>query len=223
MSKLHENSTLFSPDGGRSPGARPDRSSADRRSVFHDAAKCSMNFFVRGYSEKEVFTSFELGKLGAARDYVARIDEAKIAGIIRCHELVRAVGRLLQLAHEDGVYAAAGSAGGVDHSWLLVPHSSKTSVAGYSILDVYAVGRLPQVQLLHCGLTVPHHASFIPRGERSDVDKVMVLRLMQTMLPMYSKTRFPPRGKPSASVLVRWFPPVAHFQLPGRVSDEVRS
>jgi hypothetical protein len=153
---------------------------------------------VRGYSEKQVFTSFELDRLDRARDYVARVDESKISGVIRCHELVRAVGRLLQLAHEDGIYAAAGSEGGVDHSWLLVPHDS--GVAGHSILDVYSVGRLPQVQLLYCGLTVPHHVSFVPRGERSDIDDAMVWHLMQIMLPTCDLASFPP---------------VAHFELSG--------
>lgn len=58
---------------------------------------------------------------------------------IRCHELARALTQQLPGMHRlvDGRY------GQVDHSWIELPLGG----AGY-ILDVYAVGRLPQVQLL---------------------------------------------------------------------------
>lgn len=165
---------------------------------------------MKGYSEKEVFSEYELAKLDAARGYVERLDETKIQGTIRCHELTRAVGRVLGLAHEDGTYCPAGTEGGVDHSWLLTPHDKgKGKISGHSILDVYSVGRLPQVQLLFCGLTVPHHLGFLPRGEREDVDERMVLRLMQAMMPDYARFH----GKPPLTVLDAWFPRVDHFSL----------
>lgn len=164
---------------------------------------------MKGYSEREVFTELELGKLAAAISYVGRLDESKMEGVVRCHELARAVGRILRLAHEDGMYCPAGSEGGINHTWLLVPHEGKGKIAGHSILDVYSVGRLPQVELLHCGLTVPHHVCFMPRTERNDIDERMVLRLIQAMMPDYARFH----GKPPLTMLDQWFPRIDHFSL----------
>lgn len=132
---------------------------------------------MKSYSEKEVFTSAELDALARASRLVAKIDARDFESVIRCHELARAVGRLLDLRHEDGVYSANASDGGVDHSWLFVPNSW----GGCSILDVYAVGRLPQVQLVYCGVTVPHHRCFLARGERDDIDGQVVDKLVAAM------------------------------------------
>lgn len=60
---------------------------------------------------------------------------------IRCHEMARAAGRVLGLEVVDGV------CGAVQHSWLtLKAHQDETERE--FILDVYAVGRLPPVQLV---------------------------------------------------------------------------
>jgi len=138
---------------------------------------------MRSYSETKVFTPEELSLLERARAYVVRVDESAFDSPIRCHELARAVGKLLGLEHEDGVYSLMPEiGGGVDHSWLLVPREGKNGIrTGCSVLDVYAVGRLPQVQLVHCAYTVPHHRLFIKRGERDDIDTVTVQRLVQMM------------------------------------------
>jgi hypothetical protein len=132
---------------------------------------------MKGYSEKEIFTRAELDVLARASHLVAKIDVEDFETTIRCHELARAVGRLLGLRHEDGVYSANASDGGVDHSWLLVPNSW----GGCSILDVYAVGRLPQVQLVYCGVTVPHHQCFLARAERDDIDVEVMNKLAAVM------------------------------------------
>lgn len=132
---------------------------------------------MKGYSETEIFTPAELDVLARATRLVAKIDAGKFGSVIRCHELARAVGRLLDLRHEDGIYSANASDGGVDHSWLLVPNSW----GGVSILDVYAVGRLPQVQLVYCGVTVPHHRCFLPRAMREDIDAEVVSKLAAAM------------------------------------------
>lgn len=137
---------------------------------------------MNSYSETNVFTSEELGLLNRATAYVTRVDESAFEEPVRCHELVRAIGKLLELKHEDGVYSLHWEiGGGVDHSWLLVPQDFKRERVGCSILDVYAVGSLPQVQLLHCGTTVPHYRNFIRREARTDIDEVVVERLVQMM------------------------------------------
>lgn len=60
---------------------------------------------------------------------------------IRCHEMARAVGRILDLPVVDGV------CGAVQHSWLTIKAHQDPTEREF-ILDVYAVGRLPPVQLV---------------------------------------------------------------------------
>lgn len=138
---------------------------------------------MKSYSETNVFTPEELALFGRATAYVARVDESVFKEPVRCHELARAVGTLLGLEYEDGVYSCLPEiGGGVDHSWLLVPRKDRNNVCvGYSILDVYAVGSLPQAQMLCCGTTAPHHRNFIKREERTDIDEMIVKRLVQMM------------------------------------------
>lgn len=104
---------------------------------------------------------------------------------LRCHELARAVGRILGLEHEDGVY------GFVDHTWLWTaaldresPLVRETRIGFPNILDVYSVGQLPMVRLVECGhASLPHMGwSYRPRRPRKDVDDAMVDRLVRIML-----------------------------------------
>ena len=60
---------------------------------------------------------------------------------VRCHEVARAVGRILGLPVVDGV------CGAVQHSWLTIQAHRDPDERTF-ILDVYAVGRLPPVQLV---------------------------------------------------------------------------
>ena len=62
------------------------------------------------YSEREVFTAGERDLLRRAEACVARIPSRLSDS--RCHEVARAVGFYLGLAHQDGSY------GFVDHTWL---------------------------------------------------------------------------------------------------------
>lgn len=57
---------------------------------------------------------------------------------IRCHELARAVSFFLEVPFVDGKYGA------MEHSWL----EWYDRMRQRTILDVYAVGRLPMVQLI---------------------------------------------------------------------------
>lgn len=136
---------------------------------------------MKSYSEREVFEPHELTVLKRATELVANVDDEHFTFVIRCHELARAVGRILLLPHEDGKYTVLPERrGGVDHSWLLVARESRREAP--SILDVYAVGQLPMVQLCASALTVPHHRQFEPGRERDDIDDRRVLLLMRAML-----------------------------------------
>lgn len=96
------------------------------------------------YSHTEVFSQAEINLLAQA---IKLVDAVKEGGsVIRCHELARAVGRVLDLPVEDGYY------GFVDHSWCWtrpVDRRPPTPRIGWpNILDVYCVGQLPMVQLV---------------------------------------------------------------------------
>jgi len=104
---------------------------------------------------------------------------------VRCHELSRAVAHQLT-AIGTKAEVVDGSLWWADHSWILLPGQTDSA-----LLDVYAPGRVPQVQLLH-----DHHV--VTRGyergpARTDVrtDVVDVLcRLMEhasNMPPELSK------------------------------------
>ena len=83
--------------------------------------------------------------MGRANAFVHRIPNEVLAEL-RCHELARAVAHVLDLPVQDG------SHGLVDHSWLW----TGTRTAPGNILDVYCVGRLPMVQLVHADFKPGH-------------------------------------------------------------------
>jgi hypothetical protein len=75
--------------------------------------------------------------------------------VFRCHEIARAVGQVLKLPVQDGWYGA------IEHSWLWIPQEGPSSY-GFeydAILDVYAVGRLPMVQLVMSDRSAGHYAA----------------------------------------------------------------
>jgi|GEM_PF-2787853 len=97
------------------------------------------------YSERHIFTRRELDLLKQAQNLVANAPYLDGDGEpIRCHELARAVGRVLCLDYADGRY------GFVDHTWLWT-ESPGDSIPWKlpNVLDVYVPGSLPQVQLVH--------------------------------------------------------------------------
>jgi hypothetical protein len=97
-----------------------------------------------GVSGRGTFSAEERYLLKKATEMVRSVDEKAICRRfpafenIRCHELARAVGKLLRLRVVDGYVVETFGIG--DHSWLLTP-------AG-NILDVYSVAQLPMVQLV---------------------------------------------------------------------------
>lgn len=126
------------------------------------------------YSEVEVFKPWELELFKRAQGLVAKVPDSFTG--IRCHEIARAVGLILKLQVQDGKF------GRVEHSWLWV---SKWEWGTYppSILDVYAVGKLPQVQLIDVSaMSTPHLKNYYPEEIRGDVDWKIVRRLVTCMI-----------------------------------------
>jgi hypothetical protein len=101
---------------------------------------------------------------------------------LRCHELACAVAHRLGdeysgVAHNGSFVLVDGKYGPVDHSWI----EWKTAPSGYRrILDVYAVGRLPMVQLIDASTLLQHQGLPYVRSEKKrddfralDVERVL--------------------------------------------------
>lgn len=128
---------------------------------------------MRGYSYTHVFNVGEIGLRALAEKCVEAIPEDNESAL-RCHEIARAVGRVLGLDHQDGYYCA------VDHTWLIVPDLRLGG--GRCILDVYAVGRLPMVQLVEVQSPGLGHRALYEAGElRGDIRNETIDRLVFLM------------------------------------------
>jgi len=93
---------------------------------------------MQGYSAEYVFDPQHMHRWRRAGKLMEGLDE-KTDGLWRCHEIVRAVYMFMSLG--DIARVVDGKCGLVDHSWIELDRQT--------ILDVYTVGRLPVVQLLH--------------------------------------------------------------------------
>jgi hypothetical protein len=96
---------------------------------------------VKGYAETDVFNELDVKLMQDAAKVVEVLPDPGQSDLPwRCHEVTRAVAHLLggELAVVDGQYA------GAQHSWI----AFRGGDGDVRILDVYAVGRLPQVQLV---------------------------------------------------------------------------
>lgn len=125
------------------------------------------------YNEDNTFMPWAVDAFKQAQRIVVAIPDQNLE--LRCHEVARVVRDVLRhprFGVVDGVYVGDGP--GVDHSWLVA--SGATRMARLAILDVYAVGRLPQVQLVagDMGLASMYRAG----PARSDIDDALVERLV---------------------------------------------
>lgn len=135
---------------------------------------------MRGYSAAEIFSEEERDLLRRATEMVYSLEESPS---LRCHELARAVGRVLKLQHQDGYY------GFVDHTWLwttrFVPNAlnAHTRLDFPNILDVYSVGSLPMVRLVDGKHTsLPHVGwAYRPGRPREDIDQDRVTDLYERL------------------------------------------
>lgn len=112
---------------------------------------------MESYSAQHIFTVEHLALMHAVQGTVDQFIEPE-PGFFRCHEIARAIHELFNHPGivTDGVYA------GVEHSWIhLYP--------AMTILDVYAVGRAPMVQLVDLGRPTLQRSLFTPGEPRFDI------------------------------------------------------
>lgn len=126
-----------------------------------------------GYAERQCLSSGAVEAYRRACALVERVDDHTATD---GHELARAVATRLTA---DGfvVEVVDGQLGSIDHTWILVPSRSRTEDT--ALLDVYAPGRIPQVQLLH-------DHPFVSRGyeqnlHRTDIRQSVVEELCRKM------------------------------------------
>lgn len=136
---------------------------------------------MKNYSERCVFPPALVRLHAFLCDVLERFDSSPY-GIgsdheLRCHELTRAIKRFLQNGdvpyHPPNITLFDGKYSVVDHSWLelLLQRGEFSSLY---ILDVYAVGQLPQVQLLDVAFSLPHRANYRAQARRDDIDMGVV-------------------------------------------------
>jgi len=119
------------------------------------------------YAERACFRESHLRLLSRVEAYVARVSNAW-GNELRCHELTRAV-HLVIYEHEHKLDVIDGHCGPVEHSWFRCSDGV--------ILDVYAPGRLPAVQLVDPLVATMYR----PGSLRSDVRQAIVDRLVAEM------------------------------------------
>lgn len=134
---------------------------------------------MNGHSALNIFTDAELDLHRQAVTLVGGLPEL---ASIRCHELARAVAIFfrrspLRLKVVDGKF------GIVDHSWIETGHSYK-----HIILDVYAVGSVPIVQLHDMGsVGIRDARAFIEGPPRDDIDHAALQKLLDQMPPQQNR------------------------------------
>lgn len=126
---------------------------------------------MRGFSFHNVFRACDVSAFHRATALIKALrDPASDAAPFRCHEVTRAIARMLvaesivpeQLVMPvdlvvDGTYC------GVEHSWL--------RLSEHTLLDCYAVARLPMVQLVDIGTPTLQRDQYRRGPKRDDIRK----------------------------------------------------
>ena len=123
---------------------------------------------MRGYAATTIFTAEERLLLSEAEAFVRRVHDPD--GEVRCHEVARAFQEMWFEYQGLALEVVDGTFGIVDHSWVEAWCGPRKS-----ILDLYSVGRLPIVQLIHVNFKFP--LPFNPGKTRDDVRRDVVVRL----------------------------------------------
>lgn len=137
-----------------------------------------------GYAEKEIFSKREMELWSRAVELIAWTPYDMDGEPVRCHELARAVGKLLGLEHRDGRY------GFVEHTWLWteslkeegVDDRAKAFCAPWvlpNVLDVYVPGSVPQVQLVHMAASGLPPRYYLTSLETPEIKTDVVERLVR--------------------------------------------
>lgn len=130
---------------------------------------------MKGYAESRIFSKKARAMFFKAKHYVSLIEEKTDENgkeRLRCHELVRIVANVIVFdppSYEpffippfvivDGKY------GHVDHSWIEIRERISEDV----ILDVYAPGQMPQVQMIDTAWVLPHKKIYVAGDQRDDI------------------------------------------------------
>lgn len=126
---------------------------------------------MKGVSELHCFSEKELAIFREATDIVSLLPENDSTGeCLRCHEVARVVGELLNLEVIDGRYEY-----GAEHSWCVI--TQVTKFRSFSILDPYAIGRIPIVQMYYIAPTIPNR--YFPEARRKDIKTDVVEDLLK--------------------------------------------
>ena len=117
------------------------------------------------YAERSCFRPSHLALLRRVDQCVARVSDSW-GNELRCHELARAVRRVLG---DNTIAVVDGHCGPVEHSWLRLGDGT--------ILDPYVPGRLPAVQIIDVIVA----ATYRPGARRRDVRRQIVDQLVVEM------------------------------------------
>ena len=115
------------------------------------------------YAERACFQPSHLRALTRAQELVARVSDTW-GNELRCHELARAVQRVLG---DGSLTVVDGHCGPIEHSWLRFSDGA--------ILDPYVPGRLPAVQIVDAIVAAAYRVG-TPRRDirRSILDRLVV-------------------------------------------------
>lgn len=119
------------------------------------------------YAERACFHPSHLRTLSRVQQLVARVSDTW-GNELRCHELARAVHRAICLREDDSA-VVDGKCGQVEHSWIELSYGT--------ILDPYAPGRLPAVQIVDPIVATAYR----PGAVRDDIRQVIVDQLVREM------------------------------------------
>lgn len=129
------------------------------------------------YAERVCFRGRHLELRAHVETLVSRVSNAW-GNELRCHELARAVARVVG---EHGMIVVDGKCGPIEHSWLFLP---AVEISAAVILDPYVPGRLPAVQLIDLVVGTAYR----PGMPRSDIRTAVVDRLVAEMRDTASGT-----------------------------------
>lgn len=119
------------------------------------------------YAERVCFRPAHLHLLARVATHISRISPAW-GNELRCHELARAV-HLVVYESVHKLDVVDGKCGPIEHSWLRFSDGT--------ILDPYAPGRLPAVQIVDPIVG----GAYRPGDRRDDIQQALVDRLVHEM------------------------------------------
>lgn len=117
------------------------------------------------YAERSCFQPSQLSVFRRVQEVVARVSDSW-GNELRCHELARAVHRVLG---DSTISVVDGHCGPVEHSWLRFSDGT--------ILDVYVPGRLPAVQVVDAIVGAAYRPEEVRRDIRQRIVDQVVLEL----------------------------------------------